>query len=374
MIDVNVASSRPAVSFLPTTAVLEMTYRCDHACLFCSCPWSDEGGDFKKGRELDAREWKEVLRTVSSLGVAQLCFTGGEALLREDLWEIIAFARSLKDAKIVERGKKLALKREPFRLYLISNGAHVDDRVLKLCKKYRVQLSMSLPGLKTFPELTGGGDPDKVLRAFTLAKRMGLFTVVNVTVTRKNLPEFYETIAAGLLAGADQLLMNVFLKGGRGLRHAAELALSSEEIGQALEQAEQVLEEAGRFGSVGTELPKCLVPVREYKRLEVASRCSAATGFFVIGPSGYVRVCNHSPLDLVFYREIETLKNNDYWCRFTQKQYLPQRCLACPEMGRCDGGCREEAHIVAGAVDAVHELVSACDSVSAAPLKNGTGL
>ena len=30
---------RLAPSFLPATAVLEMTYRCSHACLFCSCPW-----------------------------------------------------------------------------------------------------------------------------------------------------------------------------------------------------------------------------------------------------------------------------------------------------------------------------------------------
>ena len=32
-------TARLAPSFLPATAVLEMTYRCNHACLFCSCPW-----------------------------------------------------------------------------------------------------------------------------------------------------------------------------------------------------------------------------------------------------------------------------------------------------------------------------------------------
>ncbi|HEY3444957.1 MAG TPA: hypothetical protein VGK67_01285 [Myxococcales bacterium] len=36
-------ASRLAASFLPRTAVLEMTYRCNHVCLFCSCPWSAPG-------------------------------------------------------------------------------------------------------------------------------------------------------------------------------------------------------------------------------------------------------------------------------------------------------------------------------------------
>ena len=26
-------------TLLPSVAVLEMTYRCNHACRFCSCPW-----------------------------------------------------------------------------------------------------------------------------------------------------------------------------------------------------------------------------------------------------------------------------------------------------------------------------------------------
>ena len=350
MIDACIADSRPAVSFLPVTVVMEMTYRCSHACLFCSCPWENADGKFPKGAELSTEEWKEAVRTISALGVDNICFTGGEALLRKDLWEIIAFAASLKDKKIVPKDGKLLLEPRQMKLYLISNGEAVDRRALELCKEYNVQLSMSLPGLKSFPELTGGGDPDKVLRAFGMAKSLKLFTVVNVTVTRKNLSELYETIAAAFLAGADQLLMNIFLRGGRGLRYSEELALSPAEIIEALDQAERVLKTCGRFGSVGTELPKCLLRGKRYEKLEVASRCSAAKGFFVIGPSGRIRVCNHSQVELCHYRDIESLRQDAYWKRFTQKAYFPAQCLPCPDAGTCDGGCREEAHIASGDV------------------------
>lgn len=358
MIDAWIVETRPAVSFLPVTAALEMTYRCNHRCLFCSCPWENDNGIFNREKELSTAEWKKLIQKISLLGVANLCFSGGEALLRNDLWEIIKYAHSLNDEKIVYKDNGLGLGRKQIKLYLISNGAIVTKNTLTLCKDYNVQLSMSLPGLKSFPELTGGGDPDKVLRAFSSAKAMGLLTVVNIAVTKKNLFELYQTISAAFLAGADQLLLNIFLKGGRGLRHVNDLSLSADEIVEALDQAERVLQSAGRFGSVGTELPKCLFNGKRYKKLAVASKCSAAVGFFVVGPSGYIRVCNHSQINLCHFRDIEQLKTNDYWRKFAQKAYLPKKCFSCSDLGQCDGGCREEAHIVGGNIDSRHELVS----------------
>ena len=357
MIDARIAEIRPAISFLPVTAVLEMTYQCNHQCLFCSCPWENDKGIFKKDREIDTAEWKKAIQKISSFGITNICFTGGEALLRKDIWEIIKYAYSLNDEKIIKKNKGLGLSRRQIKLYLISNGEIVTKNLLKLCKNYKVQLSMSLPGLKSFFDLTGSKNPDKILRAFSLAKSIGLFTVVNITVTKKNLFELYETIAAAFLAGADQLLLNIFLKGGRGLRYVNDLSLSPNEIIDALDQAEQVLQVAGRFGFVGTELPKCLLNGKQYEKLDVASKCSAAIGFFVVGPSGHIRVCNHSQINLCHYRDMEQLKTNDYWQKFTQKAYLPKKCFSCLDIGQCDGGCREEAHIVGGEVDSMHELV-----------------
>jgi radical SAM protein with 4Fe4S-binding SPASM domain len=172
-----------------------------------------------------------------------------------------------------------------------------------------------------------------------------------VTVTRQNIHELYETIAQALLAGADTLLMNRFLPGGRGLHHADALELSTEQLTEMLDIAEEVLQTSERYGSVGTELPKCMVDEDKYERLTVGTRCSAALDFFVIDPSGYTRVCNHSPKRLVHFDRIEELKQDPYWKQFTMKDYLPSKCGACSLMGACDGGCREAAHIVGGCID-----------------------
>jgi radical SAM protein with 4Fe4S-binding SPASM domain len=183
-------------------------------------------------------------------------------------------------------------------------------------------------------------------------------TVANITVSKLNLTEFENTLSAVLLAGAHQVLLNRFLPGGRGLSYEKELSLSVNELTDMLDVAERVLETAGRFGSLGTEVPLCCVEPSKYKRLSVGTRCSAAVQFFVVGPSGFIRVCNHSPINLCHVDEIESLKSHPYWVKFTQKQYLPKECSGCRKINECDCGCREAAHITGGSLNSPDMLLA----------------
>ncbi len=350
--------SRLARSFLPATAVLEVTYACNHACLFCSCPWFAPANARAENRmpiepELSIADWKSLVAKLCDMGVTNLAFTGGEPLLKPGLPELIEFAATCEAEHVETEAGRLVARIASPRLYLLSNGKAMSAEILALCRKYAVHLSLSLPGLATFAEHTAGGDARNVLAWFKRAKDAGVGTTVGVTVTRKNLFELYETIAEALLAGADSLLMNRFLPGGRGLAHAQELSLAREDIPRMLDEAEAVLRAANRRGSVGTELPKCLVDGTRYERLKVGTRCSAALDFFVVDPSGYVRACNHSPVRLGHVRAIESVKTHPYWKRFVMKDYLPAACRSCADRVRCDGGCREAAHIVGGAVDSL---------------------
>jgi radical SAM protein with 4Fe4S-binding SPASM domain len=349
--------SKLAKSFLPSTGVLEMTYRCSHQCLFCSCPWEAENNGYKRYPELSTAEWKSCIKKLTEMGVSSLAFTGGEPLLKEDILDIIEFAASCITEHVVTRDGGLVSYDAPPDLYLLSNGSGVTDAVLNLCKKHKVHLSMSLPGLTTFNYHTQHGSPETILEWFRKAHALGVETTVNITVTRKNLFELYETIGEGLLAGADTLLMNRFLPGGRGITYADELTLSIDQIREMLDTAEEVLKTANRYGSVGTELPKCIIDASRYKHLSVGTRCSAALSFFVVGPEGNIRACNHSPIRLEHIREIEKLKDNPYWKKFVFKEYLPEACSACPEMFNCDGGCREAAHIVGGGIDSIDPVL-----------------
>ena len=318
-------------SLLPTVAALELTYRCNHQCLFCSCPW--EADDTYKREELLLGEWFHVVNELISHGVQSFTLTGGEPLIRTDLKEIIKYIAS-KNAPIV----------------MISNGRVMDDNFLNFLTEYDVSLCISVPGIQTFEEHTGINNIDHVLSLFDKAKAFGLRTTANIAVTKKNLPELYENIALPLIHGAEYVLLNRFLPGGRGLRNT-EYLLTITDLNEMLDIAETVLRKANRYGHVGTELPLCAVKYPEkYKHLQVSNMCAAAKGFFIVDPSGYIKVCNHSPTRVCHYTEIETLPNNPYWVSFLTRDYLPAMCIGCDKVSICDGGCREAAHVYYGTI------------------------
>ncbi len=356
----NEGFSRLAPSFLPATAALELTYQCNHTCLFCSCPWEAPNTRFKRDEELSADEWISVISKLTSMGVCNIAFTGGEPLLKADWERIVAHAAACKTEHVETVDGELRSRIAPPQVYLISNGTMVDDHELKTCKKYGVHLSMSLPGLTTYTQHTQFGSPDKVLDNFRKASKMGVTTTVNITVTQKNFFELYETIAEALIAGADTLLMNRFLPGGRGLTYKDELLLTSAQIREALQIADRVLVESNRTGHLGTEVPLCLVHDLEFKKLKVGVTCSAARDFFVIGPSGKIRTCNHSPVELVHVNDIEACKTHPYWKRFVMKDYSPEFCSACSARFACDAGCREAAHIMSGELNACDYTMTDC--------------
>ena len=352
----NGVSSRLAPSFLPTTAVLEVTGRCNHACLFCSCPWYRAGGVYETGPELTTREWKGVLDKLCSMGVVNVAFTGGEAMMRDDLRELMEHAAGLQAEYIETRQGGLVSSRKAPRLYLLTNGRLFTREWMEWCRVQGVQPSFSLPGLTAFSELTGHDGADQVLQCFSWARELGVSAVANITVTRLNLHELERTLVAALAAGARQVLLNRFLPGGRGLAHAERLELDADGVRGMLEVAEDTLARAGAFGNVGTELPRCLVPERKFTHLEVGSRCSAAQGFFVVGPEGRVRVCNHSETQLARVEEIEQVKYDEYWKLFAFRRYAPPCRMECAKGNGCDAGCREAMHIVEGNVSAPDRL------------------
>ncbi len=84
------AGDRPGIG-PPLWLLAELTYRCPLQCPYCSNPL-----DFAQTQqELSTEEWVRVLRQGREMGAAQLGFSGGEPLVRQDLPELIAEARQL---------------------------------------------------------------------------------------------------------------------------------------------------------------------------------------------------------------------------------------------------------------------------------------
>ena len=333
---------------LPKSVVLELTYRCNHQCKFCSCPWYAPNGHYPCGQELDLNQWKCAISRLYDLGVDTFSISGGECLLKDCLSDILLYIKE----ESWKRGK-------PDGIVLISNGLLMNLDYLKLFRYCNVHLSMSLPGFETFEEHTGVDNAEGVLRWFQIAHSLGMDTTLNVTVTKKNYHELFETLSLGLLNGASSVLINRFLPGGRGLKYLQELSLDGEELNGMLETTEEVLTLSNRYGQTGTEIPLCAIksPMK-YKRISFGTKCAAAKDFFVIDPAGQIRTCNHSPRTVGNIFNDEIITDKAYWEIFANRNYHPSICAKCKSISTCDCGCREVANILHGSPNAIDTSVN----------------
>lgn len=323
---------------LPPSAVLELTYKCNHRCIFCSCPWYAPASTYPVGKELSFDEWKMAIDKLYQSGIQSFSISGGEAILKDCMPEIVEYIHF----EGLKRGTNNPI-------VLISNGLAMKEEYLHLFKRCNVHLSMSLPGYSTFQEHTGIDNAEGVLGWFEKAKTLGMRTTVNITVTQKNYHELFETLSMGLLAGASSVLLNRFLPGGRGLVQMKELMLSPEQINGMMDTAEEVLTIANRYGHVGTEVAYCAIKnPNKYQRLSIGYQCAAAKGFFVVDPSGKLRTCNHSPRIVGHIFGDPMITDLDYWNTFANSKYKPETCSKCKMIAQCDCGCREVANIFLG--------------------------
>ena len=283
-------------------------------------------------------EWITAVDKLYDNGVEMFTLSGGEVLLKEGFKDIIRHIRA--------KGKERGLN---YSMVLISNGLKMTEEYLLFFKDMNVHLSMSLPGYTTFEKHTGVDNADGVLHWFKVADDIGLETTVNITVTRLNYDELFQTISLGLINGAHDVLLNRFLPGGRGLSYMTELKLTAEQMNGMLDTAEEVLEYANKHGYTGTEIPLCVIKEADkYKHIHLGYQCSAAKEFFVIDPSGNIRICNHSPRIVGHIFDTPMINDIGYWNLFAQSDYQPEECSDCNFKQICDCGCREVAHILTG--------------------------
>lgn len=323
---------------LPKSAVLELTYKCNHKCLFCSCPWYAPNSNYPVGEEMNLHGWMQTVCRLYDAGVESFSITGGEAILKKEAADIIRHIRA--------EGAKRGINRK---IVLISNGRAMNDEWLRLFNEQDVHLCLSVPGYKTFKKLTGYDHVTDVLRWFQRAKELGVTTTANITVTKINYGELFQNISMPLLHGASTVLLNRFLPGGRGLANMDELLLSHDQLKGMLDTAEKVLSYAKRYGSLGTEIAGCSIDDElGYEWLKFGYRCSAASHFFVVDPAGQIRTCNHSPRVVGHVLAQPMIADVDYWRLFADSTYKPQSCDGCNMKKICDGGCREVANILHG--------------------------
>lgn len=79
----------------PALGTLMVTYRCNLHCAMCDMPLKASAAVRRGETEFDTTRFKEIIQEFAALGVPGIGFTGGEPLLRHDIFELLDETRRL---------------------------------------------------------------------------------------------------------------------------------------------------------------------------------------------------------------------------------------------------------------------------------------
>ncbi len=149
----------------------ELTYRCNERCSHCYLDVLAPGA--KVPGELSTDECRRVIDELAALGGLSVSFSGGEALMRSDLFEIAAYAR-----------------RQRFAVRLFTNGLAIKPEVAdRIAALYPTVVEISVYGVDAATHesiTTVPGSFDLTMRAFDLLQERGVRTLLKAVIMREN--------------------------------------------------------------------------------------------------------------------------------------------------------------------------------------------
>ena len=315
----------------PLWLLAELTYRCPLQCPYCSNPTQIAA----HRQELDTEQWLAVLRQGRELGSAQLGFSGGEPLVRQDLEVLAAEARALG-----------------YYSNLITSGVGLTrDRVsaLREAGLDHIQISFQSSDSDVNAMLSGSRKAfDQKLAMAEAVKAAGYPMVLNFVLHRHNIDQLPDILSLAERLKADYVELANTQYYGWALENRAALLPSREQ----LERAEAVTNAYRQAHPEGMTL-YFVVPDYFENR---PKPCMNGWGsmFLTVAPDGAALPC-HSARDLPLeFPNVQQQALREIWYesgafnRFRGDSWMKEPCRSCPEKSRDFGGCRCQAFLLTG--------------------------
>lgn len=315
----------------PLWLLAELTYKCPLHCVFCYNPLNYT----EDQRELTTEQWVSVMRQARELGAAQLGFSGGEPLLRDDLEDLVAEGRRLGYyTNLITSGVGL---KEPRLARMKDAGL---DHIQLSFQDSTKEMNDFLSSTKTF---------DLKSRIAKLIKQYDYPMVLNVVLHRYNLDHIDRILDMALEMEVDYIELANTQYYGWALVNRDKLMPTR----QQLERAEAVVNEYR--ARIGNKMRILFVVPDYFENRPKACMNGWGSVFLAIAADGSALPCHaaktlpglefpnvteHSVRDIWYHSEAFNKYRGDAW--------MKEPCRSCPEKEKDFGGCRCQAYAMTG--------------------------
>jgi AdoMet-dependent heme synthase len=326
----------------PAHPVWEMTTACNLRCIHCHTSGGKPATD-----ELTTDEAKRLLDQLAEVPeFRMMAFTGGEPLVRKDLFELLAYSQALG-----------------FTNTMATNATLIDDYVARKLRRFGLAIAaVSLDGFTAEQhDMVRGisGSFEAAIRGMRALRRAGIVLHVNITAMEYNVEQLEELISLVDALGTGILLIYQLVPVGRGrsIREAA-LDLGANErlirfMADAQRSTRAIMEPVAGPQYWPFLLQRAHISNGPLLRLAetVFHGCSAGRGFVYVKPNGDVWPC---PFIEVSCGNVRETPFRRIWTESQvfehlrkRETHLKGRCGEC-EYRRLCGGCRGRTWALTG--------------------------
>jgi heme b synthase len=322
----------------------EITRNCNLSCIHCRA--SAERGPY--AGELDTDAGLRLLDQIAEVGRSIVILTGGEPLLRPDIFEI------------ARRGTEIGLK-----MVMAPNGTLITEPIARRMAESgirRISISIDGSAAESHDRFRGvEGAFAGALRGLRTARESGIEIQINTTITKQNHDQIPAILKLAESLGAVSHHIFLLVPTGRG-KYISDQAISAEEYEATLTWFYE------QRGKTALQLKATCAPhyyriLRQRAKREgisvspkshgmdaVTKGCLGGTHFCFISHTGIVQPCGFLNLecgDITKTSFTDVWKNSEVFNNLRDCDKLTGKCGRC-EFKRVCGGCRARAFEAAG--------------------------
>ncbi len=313
--------------YVPLVMSWNVTRECNMKCSHCYINATDK----KLTSELTTQEGKNLMDQIRQVSSPLLILSGGEPLLRPDIYELIQYGSSV--------GLKMGLG---------SNGSFIDDAVARKLKAagittVSISLDSHIPAQHDeFRGVTGAWE--KAVNACKTLRKNDVLVQVNTTLTQQNYNQIDDIMSLAEGIGVENFHLFFLVPTGRGTKLTD---ISPQKYEDMI---------TNTFAKVSKHKlnvkPSCAPQfMRIAKGMGLDMRqwirgCMAGLNYCRIYPNGDVTPCPYLPVKLGNIREQsfkEIWFNSPVFKALRNPDSLKGKCGACDYKTLC-GGCRARAY------------------------------
>ncbi|MFH1360952.1 MAG: radical SAM protein [Candidatus Omnitrophota bacterium] len=312
---------------LPVLSEIAITYRCNLECQFCyaSCGCSKKDS----AAELPTNTLKKILSMIrKEIEIPSVSFTGGEPTLRQDLPELIRFA------------KELGLWTN-----LITNATLIDANTAKDFQGAGLdsaQVSLEAGTALVHDQIVGSkGAFELTLEGLKNLREAGIRVHTNTTISGLNKNDLLGLLDLIAQLGFNKFSMNMLMPEGSALSRLDHVFVSYSEIGDIVLEISHAAQEKNLEFMWYSPTPLCIFnPIIH----GLGNKgCAACDGLLSIAPNGDILPCSSFPQPMGNILEMEgrfkEIWKSPAFAYFQEKRFAHALCQECNYLAICNGGC-----------------------------------